>query len=168
MTKFIYEFIEDIPGDYALKSDEIFHLYVSPVVIEFDNGMLLGVAQHPEQLSVLTWLERDTKKQLKGAESIYYSSPKCTFSVANSIYAENRFAHVLGDEITGVSFIKRRQSSIGASLRMNEAGIIFKLKSSRELIFNYGLYDRGGDFSVIFREDISSSLVAELTEVPLE
>lgn len=157
--------IEKVMEYSNINKSDFFHLGSSAVVLNFSNNIAIGVCSAHENLAVSVWLERSIDNMVKPNSIFFHKDVLMVVSANNSMFAKDRFADVLENSILRVKYYKRDFKSARSKLRKCEPAIGLELRSGQELIFGQGLLTNGTEFEILFKDEIPSDILSEITEI---
>lgn len=167
LTRFSWWKAEDAEQECGIGRKDVFSLTAGPLAVEFDTGMILGMASDPSINSVLVWTEKDKEGRMLQEEPLESDDELHPISATSTEFADNFWRDVLGSTVVGVSILVRRPTSARLSQLPNEVGLCFSLNSGLKMLAVHGLHDDSDDFAVIPEERVLNSLRPELHELVL-
>lgn len=146
---------------------DLFSLTAGPAAIEFDSGLILGIASDPAQDSVIVWIEKNEAGQEIASTPLSSDNDLHPISASDPIFA-NRFWHqVIGAKVVSISILVRKTQSARLAELPNEVGLSFLLDSGEKVIATHGLHDDSDDFSIISDRSITDAIRGDLEELPV-
>jgi hypothetical protein len=164
-TRYSWWPAEETEQECGVKGEDTFSLTAGPVALEFDTGVILGIASDPSVNSVCVWIEKDDHGKLLRKELLESDADLYPISAGDLTFASNFWRSVIGSQVNAVSILVRRPSSALFAELPNEVGLCFSLDSGLKIAAVHGLHDDSDDFAIISSQAILSKLHAELQEV---
>ncbi|WP_413794514.1 MULTISPECIES: hypothetical protein [unclassified Pseudomonas] len=151
----------EVSVNCGIQDEMAFSLTAGPLVIYFEDGIVLGFSSDPSLNSVIVWDEAARSS----AESHSLESDDDLFA----IFVAGRFATVFWEEIVGdyvsdLTILKHREMSAKERQCPSEVGLRFRFSSGKSFVVSHGLHDNSDDFSVLEESQIK---VDDLEEIPV-
>jgi len=154
--------------DYSnIAISDFFHLGSYAAVLTFSNNIAIGVCSAHENLAVYVWLERSIDNMIKPNSILFHKDVLMVVSANNNMFAKEKFADIIGNTISGVKYYKRDYMMMPwAKLnRRCEPGIGLEFNNGKELILSQQFLTNGGEFEILFRNEIHPEVLLEIEEI---
>ena len=146
---------------------DLFSLTAGPAAIEFDSGLVLGMASDPAQDSVIVWVEKNEAGQEIASTPLSSDKDLHPISARDPMFANHFWHQVVGAKVVSISILVRKTQSARLAELPNEVGLSFLLDSGEKVIATHGLHDDSDDFSIISDRFIMDVLRGDLEELPV-
>lgn len=139
---------EDAMSECHISQSEVFALTAGPLVICFENGLVLGVASDPELNSVIVWdeismAEAFPNTKLEGDEELF------PILATNEASAAPFWQGLVGSKVIRLSILKKKSMTLLQSYRPSEVGLCFYFEGGDRFFASHGLANQPDDFAVL-------------------
>ncbi len=139
---------EDFSKEYELDENLAFSLSVGSLVIEFDNGTVIGFNSDEEIYSVITWAERYEGQyrleQLRNAKDLF------PIKADDKNYSTKFFANLIHETLIGFEIIKIESHSPTYFALPREVGLVLIFSNKSQMILSHQLTKQvPEDFTVL-------------------
>jgi len=149
---------DEAVDEFEIDKKDVFSLTAGPVLMYFEDGLVVGAASNPSLNSVILWVEKN-----EDGDSI--SEPTESDDELFPVDAKSQggfWSHVLGQSMVALKIVHRAANSAKMAELPNQVGLLIVLDDGSEFILSHGLHDNSDDFSVIKRDQISDELLNQL------
>jgi len=154
---------EEVARECGTTEDSAFSLTYGPLVISFEDGTVIGVAEQPSLNSVVVWVDRAGGTSVKHP-AMDEDSEFFPIDARDRQFSKQLFGDFIGEALTGLVVLKPRSMNALLSELPSEIGLCFVFEGGRKLVAASGLHQVGGDFAVIGYEQIPASARGEIVE----
>jgi hypothetical protein len=157
--------LRDIPSVYECSFDSLFHLFDSPVALQFkSNKMLMLYTMHDRAT-----IGYDMQDVFDIGHIFRNHNVDLVFSVRNTFFCQEKFSSILGEEIQAVTVYRMIIGRAYIDNRTEDFPMAIGLSfSQKELLFGYGLIPNSEScdgLDIVFRGDLDIQKKAILVEV---
>lgn len=138
---------------YEAKGRDAFSLTAGPLLIHFEDGLVLGMSSNPSLNSVVLWIEKNEA----GKEIAELSEQDEDYTMMDA-GDHSLWAGFLNRKISNIKIIKWSPSNAKMEDLPNEVGVDFVFEGGGGFIAAHRLHESADDFSVISREDMPEEL----------
>jgi hypothetical protein len=140
-----------------------FSLAGGPVLIELDDGRVVGANSDMSSISVMLWLEKAADGRMRENHLLRFRD-RYPISALNEEYCSQKIRLLLGQKIVAVRILQRVPHVEQAKRRPREVGVVLELEDGNKLLLGHGLCD-GGSFCVITIEQVTAEILSQLVEL---
>lgn len=158
LIRYSWESEDEAIDEYEITRDEVFSLTAGPLLMYFNDGLVVGCSSDPSKNSVVLWVEKNER-----GENISELSEDDDELFAIDATDHGLWSSYLNKRINSAKIIKRNVSSAKMEELPNEVGLALSFENGAEFILSHGLHDDSDDFSVIKRGDISKDMLEQLS-----
>ncbi len=144
--------------EYGLAKEEVFSLTAGPLLMYFDDGLVVGSSSNPSRNSVVLWVEKNEAGRF--IDRLSEDSEELFAIDSKDQYSWNDY---LNKKIDSLKIIKGKMTGVKMEYLPNEVGLLVSFEGGLEFILSHGLHDGSDDFSVIKREQISKDILGHLS-----
>lgn len=143
---------------------EVFEDCLGPLVVEIDNGLVLGVASEESLASMLIWPERNPYGPEAPSTPPLAQDPDLhPIDAADPTYSRPIWATFVGQRIIGIEILLRDHRDVMYEGLPCEAAVVFQFESGAELLVSQELKDDSGNSEIILRDEIKADRVQHLS-----
>ena len=144
--------------EYKISKEEVFSLTAGPILIYFEDGLVIGASSNPSLNSVVIWVEKNEDNDCSD-ELIENDNELFPIDAKNQ---RNFWSCLLGQSIVALNIIKRNTNNPKMTELPNEVGLFILMSNGYKFILSHGLHDNSDDFSVIQEKQINEELLHQL------
>jgi hypothetical protein len=154
---------EQAVREYALTAPQVFGRTAGPIALEFESGLILGVASQPSENAVVVWWERDEHGATQ-AEPLSQAADLSPVSADDPRYADASWATLLGARLMAIRVFRSVGRSAKEDAAPSETALEFQFERGPSLFCVHGLHDNSDDFSILHEPEILPELRRALHE----
>lgn len=162
LTRYSWWAPEEAMRECSLVAPQVFGRTAGPLLLTFDTGIELGVANDPSLGSVVIWIERDEAGRTVVEDPLSSDTDLFPIRAEDAQYASSNWREVLGEKIRGIEILVRRAPSIRMANLPNEVGLSFELEDERTIVAVHGLRNDSDDFAVVKLDELPLAQRREL------
>lgn len=140
-TRYSWWPAEENEKECGVKGEDTFSFTAGPVALEFDTGVMLGIASDPSKNSLCVWIEKDGHGEILRSEPLEADADLHPISASDLKFASNFWRSAVGSEVSAVSILIMKPRSPLYEDLPNEVGLCFSLDSGLKVVAVHGLHD---------------------------
>lgn len=148
----------------AAPARAVFSLTRGPLALEFDSGLILGIANDPSLRSIRVWVERNELGRAVAAKPCASDGDLHPIDATDPILSDALWRNIIGAKVSAISTLIHKPATAKEQALPNEAGLCFDLDTGVRIVAGHGLHDGSADFAIIPEEWIANDIRPQLSK----